>query len=85
MNLLYAAGFGFFGGMIRALIGIMKLSKVNLKFNWSYFISSLVASGFIGMFAGLLVNSDYRLTLLAGYAGLDLIEGVYKAQKARLK
>lgn len=83
MNLLSAAGFGFFGGVVRAIIGLLKVSDVRLHFRWKYFLFTTIASGLIGMFAGLLVSSDYRITMLAGYAGIDAIEGIYKAQKGR--
>jgi len=81
MNLLYASGFGFFGGVIRALVGIMKLPKLKVQFEWKYFLFTFVVSGVIGIFAGMMVNADYRLTMLAGYAGIDFIEGLYKAKK----
>lgn len=85
MNLMYAAGFGFFGGIVRAIIGILKVKRLKAQFEWKYFAFTVVASGVIGMFAGMLVNADYRLTMLAGYAGMDLIEGLYKAQQRWVK
>jgi hypothetical protein len=33
----------------------------------------------IGIFVGIVFNFDYRLSLLAGYAGTDILEGVYKS------
>jgi len=83
MNLIHAAGFGFFGGIVRAVVGLMKVHRLKVEFDWKYFTFTTLASGVIGMFAGMLLNADYRLTMLAGYAGIDLIEGVYKAQKKR--
>ena len=35
----------------------------------------------IGIFTGLIFNFDYRLSLLAGYAGTDILEGIYKSFK----
>jgi len=35
----------------------------------------------IGLFAGLLVSTNFALALLAGYAGTDLIENIYKIKK----
>jgi len=79
MNFLTAAGFGFFGGVVRGLVGLMKLNRFTLTFRWKYFAFTVVVSAIIGMFAGMLVNADYRVSMLAGYAGIDLIEGMYKA------
>jgi len=83
MNLLTAAGFGFFGGIVRALVGLMKVKNIKKKFNLMYFLVTVAASGLIGTFTGMLVGADYRLSLLAGYAGIDIIEGVYKIRKVR--
>ena len=41
----------------------------------------MIASGFIGVFCGLLVSQSYVLSMLGGYAGTDLIEGIYKIRK----
>ncbi len=82
MNILIqSAIFGFIGGITRALVGILK--HKNEKFKWGKLLFTVIASGVIGVFTGLLITSDYKLTLLAGYAGTDLIEGLYKAAKER--
>ena len=83
MNVLFAIGFGFFGGVVRALVGITKsgVLKGKEKLNWGKLIFTLAASGIIGMFAGVLVTTQYAFLMLAGYAGTDLIEGVYKGYK----
>ncbi|MBT7902361.1 hypothetical protein HN587_00750 [Candidatus Woesearchaeota archaeon] len=71
---------GFFGGVVRALVGILKsdVLKGKEKINWTRLIFLLLASGIIGAFAGLLITTQYAFLLLAGYAGADLIEGMYK-------
>ena len=33
----------------------------------------------IGVFVGIIFNYDPRLSLLAGYAGTDILEGIYKS------
>lgn len=33
----------------------------------------------IGIFVGIIFNFDPRLSLLAGYAGTDILEGIYKS------
>ena len=54
---------------------------------WGCFLGSgggvrlflVVVAVVIGCFVGLIFNFDYRLSLLAGYAGTDIIEGIYKS------
>ncbi len=83
MNLLLESVlFGFFGGIVRILVGILKL-KHSAEFRWPRVIITLVVSGIIGAFAALFVSTDYRLMLLAGYAGTDFIEGIYKIVKKK--
>jgi len=75
--------FGIFGGLVRALVGLFK-HKVftgKEKFKIGKFVFTLVISGVIGLFCALLLIDDYRIALLAGYAGTDLIQGVYKITK----
>ena len=78
------AYYGFLGGVVRALVGLSKSKAFKRKFDSRYLILTLISSGVIGMFAGLLVVGDYRLSLLAGYAGTDFLEGLYKT-KLRMK
>jgi len=72
--------FGMFGGLIRTAVGLLK-NKVFMKkqkFKKGKFWFTLIASAFIGAFCALLLWDDYRLALLAGYAGTDFIQGVYR-------
>ncbi len=72
--------FGFTGGIARALAGLLK-NKVFLgkqKFKPWKFIITILISGIIGLFCGLLLIDDYRLALLAGYAGTHFIQTMYK-------
>ena len=72
--------FGFFGGLIRSVVGLLKhrVFTGKEKFKKGKFLFTLIASGAIGMFCALLTIGDYRFALLAGYAGTDLIQGLYK-------
>ena len=81
--LLQAALFGFIGGLARACVGYTKYSYKNkkAKFKPEAFLLTFAASGVIGIFAGLLVSTNFALALLAGYAGTDLIENIYKIKK----
>lgn len=84
--MIFAAS-GFLGGIARALVGILKgreTYKEEFKMRWSKIIFTIMASGIIGLCAGLLVNDlDYRVAILAGYAGTDMIESLYKMRNAQ--
>ncbi|PWU22492.1 hypothetical protein C5B42_05755 [Candidatus Cerribacteria bacterium 'Amazon FNV 2010 28 9'] len=72
---------GFSGGVIRGLVGFAKhrSSKKKQKFKSSYFATSVLISGVIGSAAGALVGSaQWQISFLAGYAGIDFIENLYK-------
>ena len=83
MNIIYLIIFGMFGGLVRNLVGLLK-NKVfagKQKFNSIKFWTPMIISALIGAFCALLTIEDYRLVLLAGYAGTDLIQGLYKMTK----
>ncbi|MFH1440261.1 MAG: hypothetical protein ABIG89_06840 [Candidatus Woesearchaeota archaeon] len=82
-TILIVAVFGFIGGLARACVGYVKYRSADkkTKFKIQPFLITLLASGIIGTFAGLLVSTNYTLALLAGYAGTDLIENIYKIQR----
>ena len=76
--------FGFVGGVIRACIGLLKKSskkKVSLR----YLLSTLISSGMIGLFASIFTTGDLKVSLLAGYGGIDFIEGLWKLQMKKIK
>jgi uncharacterized membrane protein YeaQ/YmgE (transglycosylase-associated protein family) len=80
MNTLLLIAFGLFGGIVRCIVGLFK-HKVftgKEKFNSRKFWFTIILSGMIGAFCALLTVDDYRIILLAGYAGTDLIQGVYR-------
>lgn len=82
---------GFIGGVIRGIVGIIKyaLSYKDVKFNWFYFGGITFISGLIGL-ASAWIISDLGLTfegiagvspaiaLIAGYAGGDFLENIFK-------
>ncbi len=82
---------GFFGGIIRGLVGYLKYrsSYKNTSFLFNYFILSVGISGLVGLVAAW-VTKDIGLTFLGlpaitpaiaiivGYAGGDFIENLYK-------
>jgi len=81
---------GFAGGVIRGLVGFIKhqFSYKNVSFKWWYFLLMVAVSGIVGLAAGWVVKAVVELdgtlevtkfyAFVAGYAGGDFIENVYK-------
>jgi hypothetical protein len=42
-------------------------------------VITVIIAVIIGIFVGIIFNFDPRLSLLAGYAGTDILEGIYKS------
>lgn len=77
---------GGIGGLIRGLVGITKAQTFNpdtFKFQWKYFAVTIIVSMIVGQFAGVVFNGDWRASFLAGYAGSDFIESMYKLSLAK--
>ena len=75
------------GGFVRSLVGITKAQTFNpttFKFEWKVFGFTILVSMLTGLMSGLIVSADWRMSLLAGYAGSDLLEGLYKLRFAQL-
>jgi len=72
--------YGLLGGSARALVGITKAMKRKklFRFNPKRFWFTLISSAVIGAVVGLLMAPDYKMALLAGYAGTDVLEGMIK-------
>jgi len=72
---------GFVGGIARGLSSVMKKRKKGVmgKFNYSYFFTTVFFSGILGGIAGALAESGWKTAFLAGYAGIDFIENLYKS------
>ncbi|MFH1332008.1 MAG: hypothetical protein ABIH63_01860 [archaeon] len=77
-ELVFAGLLGGFGGAVRATVGLFKSLKLRKKVRWDYWFLTCALAVIIGVFIGVLLNYDYRVTMLAGYAGTDLLEGLYK-------
>ena len=83
---ILVAGFG--GGAIRGIVGFIKhqQSYKNVKFDLYYFLLIMLLSGVVGLSAATLLDTVARNELystpsfafIAGYAGGDFIENVYK-------
>ena len=78
-TLFLPALLGGVGGLTRGLIGLLKAIALRRRVLWGYYTITVVAAIVIGIFIGLIFNFDYRLSLLAGYAGTDILEGIYKS------
>jgi len=74
---------GFLGGIVRGLVGFVK-NKTNKTiekadhFKASYFVVTILISGIVGGAAGVLADTEWQVSFLAGYAGTDFIENLYK-------
>jgi len=77
--LLLPALLGGVGGLTRGLIGLLKAISLRRKILWGYYAVTVLVAVVIGIFVGIIFNFDYRLSLLAGYAGTDILEGIYKS------
>ena len=90
-EIIITVGAGFAGGLIRAFVGLLKWqtrapTQKRMNFSSHYLGATIALAGLLGVIAGLYVASDPKFAVLAGYAGTDFIDGVYKAKfKSRKK
>ncbi len=78
-TIILSAILGGVGGLTRGVVGLLKALSLRRRILWNYYIITVVIAMIIGVFVGIIFNFDVRLSLLAGYAGTDIIEGVYKS------
>jgi fluoride ion exporter CrcB/FEX len=78
-DIVYPALLGSIGGLTRGIVGLLKAMSLRRKILWGYYAITVVVAAIIGVFVGIVFNFDYRLSLLAGYAGTDILEGIYKS------
>ena len=74
-----AALLGGIGGLTRGFVGLLKALSLRRKILWGYYSLTVVIAIVIGVFIGIIFDFDPRLSLLAGYAGTDILEGIYKS------
>jgi hypothetical protein len=77
--LLLSAILGGIGGLTRGFVGLLKALSLRRKILWTYYLITVLIAIIIGIFVGIIFNFDTRLSLLAGYAGTDILEGIYKS------
>jgi len=80
-ELMLPAALGGIGGLARAFVGLLKALSMRRRILWGYYAITVVIAAVIGIFIGIIFNYDWRLSLLAGYAGTDILEGIYKSFK----
>ena len=80
MEALYlAALLGGVGGLTRGFVGLLKALSLKRRILWAYYTITVAIAVVIGIFVGIIFDFDPRLSLLAGYAGTDILEGIYKS------
>jgi hypothetical protein len=62
------------------LVGIIKQTSNpdEFKIHWKYFGLTMLVSGVVGVVSGIIADGDWRISLLAGYAGTDFLESLYR-------
>jgi hypothetical protein len=90
MEYVYLLIAGFGGGVVRGLVGFTKhqFSYKNVGFKLAYFFTMMFISGIVGMLvtaavkdiAGEVLTLAFTpgIAFIAGYAGGDFIENLYK-------
>ena len=71
---------GLLGGALRGTVGIAKslILKKDEDINYGWFFVSICVAVAVGIIAALFMEGDFRIALLAGYAGSDLLESLVK-------
>lgn len=77
--LVLSALLGGIGGLTRGVVGLLKALSLRRRIIWLYYLVTVTIAIIIGIFVGIVFNFDTRLSLLAGYAGTDILEGIYKS------
>jgi len=91
LNLIPVLFAGFFGGIMRGLVGYIKYrsSYKNVEFKPVYFTFSILVSGIVGLLAVWITKDlgikflglEYitpAIAIVVGYAGGDFIENLFK-------
>ncbi len=80
MDTIFMAGLlGGIGGLTRGVVGLLKALSLRRRIIWPYYLITVLIAVIIGIFVGIVFDFDPRLSLLAGYAGTDILEGIYKS------
>ena len=82
-GIVLAGLLGGIGGLTRGVVGLLKALSLRRRIIWTYYAITVVVAVIIGVFVGIIFDFDPRLSLLAGYAGTDILEGLYKSFKVQ--
>tara|TARA_Y100000310_G_scaffold342094_1_gene443753 strand:- start:2265 stop:2552 length:288 start_codon:yes stop_codon:yes gene_type:complete len=74
---------GGVGGLTRGVVGLLKALSLKRRILWNYYAITVFVALIIGVFVGIIFDFDKRLSLLAGYAGTDILESIYKSFKVQ--
>ena len=78
--IILAVAPGVVGGLVRGLVGVYKhVVRDKEKFELFKLLFSLLLAVVVGGVAGVLTEGDWRVALLAGFAGSDLLESLSKS------
>ena len=77
--IIFAGLLGGIGGLTRGVVGLLKALSLRRKILWPYYVVTVLIAVIIGIFVGIIFDFDPRLSLLGGYAGTDILEGIYKS------
>lgn len=80
-GVMLAGLLGGIGGLTRGVVGLLKALSLRRRIMWAYYLITVLIAVIIGIFIGIIFDFDPRLSLLAGYAGTDILEGIYKSFK----
>ena len=84
MNEILTAGLlGGLGGFTRGTLGLLKALSLKKRINWTYWGLTIIIAAIIGLFTGAALSNNPKVSLLTGYAGTDILEGILKSFKAR--
>jgi len=81
--IILAGLLGGIGGLTRGFVGLLKALSLRRRILWPYYLITVIIAVVIGVFIGIIFDFDPRLSLLAGYAGTDILEGIYKSFKVQ--
>ncbi|HUW43410.1 MAG TPA: hypothetical protein VMV95_00395 [Bacillota bacterium] len=82
-GIVFAGLLGGIGGLTRGVVGLLKALSLKRRILWTYYAITVAIAIIIGIFVGIIFDFDPRLSLLAGYAGTDILEGLYKSFKVQ--
>lgn len=81
--LLSSALWGLFGALVRVCISLLKARQLRSAITVRGFALYAFIVLMTGIFAGIIFNFGRAGSFIGGYAGIDIMEGFYKAFKGK--